>query len=303
MRLLVLGLALCACACSRRDAGDRERGRPTRDVPVVRVDDLPPQLRAAFAPDGFTPLGPPAPGDWRAAHPEPEQTFDGFVASGPHRPTDARRTIYVVALGGGAKTQELLPTIIDYGERFFGLPTRELPGLALDAVRPTQRDNPYTGERQLLTTDILDYLRRHLPDDAYCLIAFTEIDLYPDPSWNFVFGQASLTDRVGVWSVARYADPDPLVARERALKIMAHEIGHMFGLAHCGHYACVMNGANNLPESDRAPHHLCPVCLRKLQWSTAFDPAARYRQLEDFYRREGLVDEADFVAARRAAIR
>jgi len=31
-------------------------------------------------------------------------------------------------------------------------------------------------------------------------------DLYPDPHWNFVFGQASLRDRVGVFSFARY-DP------------------------------------------------------------------------------------------------
>jgi archaemetzincin len=29
-------------------------------------------------------------------------------------------------------------------------------------------------------------------------------DLYPEPSWNFVFGQASLNERVGVYSFARY---------------------------------------------------------------------------------------------------
>jgi archaemetzincin len=31
-------------------------------------------------------------------------------------------------------------------------------------------------------------------------------DLYPDPAWNFVFGQASLRERVEVFSFARY-DP------------------------------------------------------------------------------------------------
>jgi len=29
-------------------------------------------------------------------------------------------------------------------------------------------------------------------------------DLYPDPSWNFVFGQTSLPGYVGVYSFARY---------------------------------------------------------------------------------------------------
>ncbi|XP_045155773.1 archaemetzincin-2 [Echinops telfairi] len=32
------------------------------------------------------------------------------------------------------------------------------------------------------------------------------IDLYPRDSWNFVFGQASLTDGVGIFSFARYSN-------------------------------------------------------------------------------------------------
>ena len=58
--------------------------------------------------------------------------------------------------------------------------------------------NPYSAQRQLLTTGILDLLHRRLPGDALCVVGVTMEDLYPDPSWNFVFGQASLTDRVGV---------------------------------------------------------------------------------------------------------
>jgi archaemetzincin len=39
---------------------------------------------------------------------------------------------------------------------------------------------------------------------AFCLNAVTMEDLYPDPQWNFVFGEASLPDRTGVFSFARY---------------------------------------------------------------------------------------------------
>jgi archaemetzincin len=35
-------------------------------------------------------------------------------------------------------------------------------------------------------------------------LAITMEDLYPEPAWNFVFGQASLQLRVAVFSFARY---------------------------------------------------------------------------------------------------
>jgi archaemetzincin len=314
---LVIAACLLLCTCTRKELGGREGGgdvAPTaRERAIGRVDDLPPALRRAFSPDGFVPLGAPAPGDWLAEHPERGQTFDDLVASRPNRPTDARRTIYFVALGDvGARARRLLPTIVDYAGRFFQLPTRELPPLSLDAVGATERNNPYTDQRQLLTGDILAYLRDALPADAFCLVAFTEVDLYPEPSWNFVFGQASLRERVGVYSIARYdpafygetlsADDADRVIERRALKVMSHEVGHMFGLSHCVYYACAMNGSNHLEESDRRPFHLCPVDLHKLQWSVGFDPAERYRALEEFYRQQGFSDEAAFAAARRAAI-
>jgi predicted Zn-dependent protease len=49
-----------------------------------------------------------------------------------------------------------------------------------------------TWNRQLLTTNILALLKKKIPGDAFCLLGITMEDLYPDPSWNFVFGQARL---------------------------------------------------------------------------------------------------------------
>jgi len=48
-----------------------------------------------------------------------------------------------------------------------------------------------------------------------------------------------------------------------------------------------MNGASHLQESDSHPLHLCPVCLRKLQFSIEFDIISRYGQLLSFYQRVG----------------
>lgn len=79
---------------------------------------------------------------------------------------------------------------------------------------------------------------------------------------------------------------------------MTLETGHMFGLKHCIHHECNMNGANHLAEADAAPMHLCPVCLRKMQHAVGFDPVARYRKLELFYEANGLAAEQDWVARR-----
>ncbi len=157
-------------------------------------------------------------------------------------------------------------------------------------------------QQQLRTGDILALLRRRLPADAYCIIAVTMIDLYPGPEWNFVFGQASLTERVGVYSFARYGDASKTVTLRRSCEVLAHETGHMFGIRHCVFYRCVMNGSNNLHEFDGKPMHLCPVDLRKLQWSVGFDVVERYKRLRDVCRDAGFDEERAWLEKELARI-
>lgn len=46
----------------------------------------------------------------------------------------------------------------------------------------------------LFIGDLLAFLKKRKPKDAFCIVGITMIDLYPKDSWNFVFGQASLTE-------------------------------------------------------------------------------------------------------------
>lgn len=133
------------------------------------------------------------------------------------------------------------------------------------------------------------------------------VDLYPDPSWNFVFGQADMEDRVGAFSFARY---DPLfygdthtssykkVLLRRCLKVMVHETAHMFGLRHCIYFKCVMNGSNHLKESDARPLSVCPVCMRKIEYNLKFDIVNRYKKLVRFYQDIGLDKEVRWAEKR-----
>jgi archaemetzincin len=134
------------------------------------------------------------------------------------------------------------------------------------------------------------------------LLALTATDLWPGPGWNFVFGQASTLQRVGLWSIARHGDPKDKVALLRTLKVAAHEAGHMFTLHHCIAFECLMNGGNHLGETDATPLEPCPVCLAKLREATGLDPKKRYADLEAFFTREGLNEEAAVVKQLGAAL-
>lgn len=270
--------------------------------------------RELFVPDAdFPPITIPRRGDWLAEHEETGQTFEDYNGSEPPRADGARRIIYLLPLGEfSADEAPPLEELRAYAAAFFQLEVRVLPRHIPGAKEFTPRRNRATQRRQLLSTGILAYLRGRVPPDAHCLLAVTMEDLYPAPSWNYVFGQASLNERVGVYSFARhdpafFGEPRGAAWRERALrrtcKILAHETAHMFGLAHCIYYDCVVNGANHLDEADAHPQHACPVCLRKLRHGAGFDPVRRYEALHRFYRRLRWFEEADWVARQLARVR
>ncbi len=222
-------------------------------VAIAAIGDtraLSPALQCALNPAAFEPMRAPGPNDWLANHTEAGQTFDDFVRSQPNRLTPQRRTIYLQPLG----TFELGP-LKEFTEAFFMMPVVVRAPIDLATARITSRKNPNSGQQQLLTTDIL--------------------------------GQASLRDRVGVYSFARYQGQ-----ARRSCKVIAHETSHMFGIEHCIFFRCVINGSNHLAESDARPMHLCPVDLRKLQWSVGFDVIERYRRLRAVCERAGFTDEA-----------
>lgn len=55
------------------------------------------------------------------------------------------------------------------------------------------RLNGFTVIPVLYLGDLLQFLWNKKPKDAFCIVGITMIDLYPRESWNFVFGQASLS--------------------------------------------------------------------------------------------------------------
>lgn len=291
----------------------RTSGTGFKGDPIGSLDGLTDELRRAFAPAGhFQPVPEPGPGDWLAQHDEPGQPYDRYVNSAANRPDAERSKIYLQPLGVfSQEATDRLALLLDYAVVYFQIQACINTPLPLEDVDVRTRINRGTGRRQLNALDILEQLKPRVPRDAFCVLSLTQEDLYPEDSWNYVFGYASYRERVGVYSFARYdptffgqARPDhfPQLFLRRSLQILAHETAHMYSLKHCIHYHCAMNGSNNLAESDAQPLHLCPVCLRKLHYAGGFEVEQRYAGLHEYYKKVGLEGEADWIRARHAWI-
>ena len=268
--------------------------------------------------DLFPPIETPGPDDWlRNFRTEPEPFYRWQIKIRNHV-LPRVKTIYILPLGdfaadktkeGGAKMdtagQIFLRTLKSYAQLFFpGMIVKLQKEVPLSKLKCQSRhhivDDGVTRE-QLMIPGIFDYMKSILPRDAYCMLA-TMIDLYPNEDYNFVFGRASLVEGIGVFSFARhhpfFFDKDKSISvaslselspeeyqllEWRAIKVLTHEIIHMFGLTHCVYFTCLMNGSNHAEESDRKLTFLCPVCLRKMQDAIKFNFLARYKDLLAFF--------------------
>ena len=248
------------------------------------------------------PLGKPRPGDWLAQHKEAGQLFRQYLRERPVTPTGKRSTIYVQPLGEfTAAERRIVELSAEYLSIYFTRQVKILKDLPPDVVpaRP-RRVHPDWKVKQILSTYVLnDVLKPRLPSDAAAYIAFTASDLWPGEGWNFVYGQASLRGRVGVWSIHRNGDPEESEERfrvclRRTLKTATHETGHMFSIRHCTAYECNMCGSNHREESDRHPLYLCCECHAKVCWATNAEPVARLRRLAKFSRTQRLKSELEY---------
>ena len=256
--------------------------------------------------DLFEKKHPPGAFDWLASHDEKGQSFAQYLKSNPNRPTAQRTRLYLQPIGGFDAAQEpVLVKLLRFMQLIFGVEVRRLATLDLAKIPASaQRVNRNSRQVQILTTHVLEQvLQPNRPADAVAMLALTPSDLWPGAGWNFVFGQASLEQRVGVWSTARLGDPvkDAGVFLRRVLQVAIHETGHMFGIEHCIAYQCCMNGSNSLDESDRTPLAYCPECDAKLGWACKLEPAKRARELTKFAAENQLAKEAELwgkIAAR-----
>jgi archaemetzincin len=263
----------------------------------------------------LTPIAPklptPGPSDWLANHKEHGQTFPQYLAAKPVRRSQELSTIYICLIGEFTPQQrEILTATQKYLNILYDSPVKVRKTIALADIPPRgRRKHPTVGNDQILSTYVLsDVLAADRPKDALAYLAFTATDLYPQEDWNFVFGQASLRERTGVWSIYRNGDPAESDAAfrlclRRTLKTAGHETGHILTIQHCTAFHCGMNGSNHRVESDSQPLAFCPVCYRKLCWNLQVDPREQLQKLKKFCEEQKLTEESEVFASQAAALK
>ncbi|HUR96596.1 MAG TPA: archaemetzincin [Pyrinomonadaceae bacterium] len=300
--IVLLCLACMTCAESNKPATNAASERP-RDARVAQLSKTKTALAKFYQPMKEQE------GDWLQSHPENGETFEEYVDSSPTLPTADRKTIYIQPVGAFSADQlRVIRLTAEYMEAFYNLPVILQAPRAIGKVPTDMERLQYPDNRQIRTSFFLDdLLPKLLPNDAAALICLTNLDLYPEETWNYVFGQASLEKRVGVWSLRRLERTDgkkapPDIFLDRTLKVAMHETGHMFSMRHCIKYECLMSGTNHLDETDRRPLDTCPECTMKIAWAMNYPPGDRYKKLAQFWRKQGRPNEQKRMLDKAAAV-
>jgi archaemetzincin len=146
-------------------------------------------------------------------------------------------------------------------------PIREIPLQLFDKQR-----------NQCKSNEVLQWLLdKHRPNRATTttttttrttkILAICDFDAYSG-HLNFVFGEAYLDGSISAIYLPRLRQEfyglkaDDYLFHQRIVKEAVHELGHAFGLNHCGNTRCVMHFSNSLSDTDIKESHFCNVCER-----------------------------------------
>jgi archaemetzincin len=172
------------------------------------------------------------------------------------------------AASGAHPSSTLLDELTPVLARTFGVECR----VGLETMDAVFAFDP--GRNQYHSTAILQRLDRLARETDAHLLGVTPLDLYV-PVLTFVFGEAQLGGRCALVSLHRLreefyglpANNDLL--RERLAKEAVHELGHTFGLRHCGDWRCVMASTHAVERLDTKGTDFCPACQRVVTTTTA----------------------------------
>jgi archaemetzincin len=309
--VLVIVVGAIVYGAVRWWAASQDDGSADVPIPIALPEDAQLLLTAA---ELIRPLHekkrPVQPGDWLDRFPEGGQDFAHYVQFRGAKPLcDEFSTIYIQPLGEFDETQQrIVGKTAEFMALYSGVPVKTLEPLEFGEIPAESQRIRDDGRRQLLTTWIIyDVLKPRRPNDAIAVIGLVTDDLWVG-NFNWLFGEASIPERVGVWSLHRNGDPRAsddafTLCLRRTLKTAVHETGHMLGIPHCVSWECAMNGSRSREENDSQPLEFCPECQPKIWWTCGADPLGRSLALKKFATDNNLKTAAAFWSRQTDALK
>jgi archaemetzincin len=173
----------------------------------------------------------------------------------------AIEAIQLAAVGGLG--HEFLEELAGRLSRHVPVPCRIGHGLA-EAERERLPGRDQTDADRLLAS-----LEASAARSEAAVVGVTDLDL-GIPVFTFVFGRARESGRAALVSVARLdpafygLPPDRDLRAQRTVLEILHELGHVAGLRHCRHHACLMRFAGSVAAVDVRGSAFCAGCSERL---------------------------------------
>ena len=282
----------------------------------------------------YKPIPPPGPNDWLMSHKEYGQTFNEYKNFGFHeiqaikgkmgnKNLIKKEVIYIAPLNYSINPsfdENFITSIIVFCQSYFH--DMQFRKLNIEINHKNVEYRKYEdGSYQINACTLIEKIYKKMPEDAYCLIGITDVDIYNDVrvikprEWiyypppyknNFCYELNSYKYWVSLCSISRF---DPMFSKDsppsseeekaasffkllkRSIKMVVKNISHMFGLKNCIFFSCVMNGFGSMKEFDSRPVEICPCCLRKIFTNIV----RKYHRLDDGKR----VNEKDILIFQR----
>lgn len=175
--------------------------------------------------------------------------------------------IGLLPIRGSVLSRELIEDLREELPGVFGLDVKLMPDID---IKPFL--NSYNEFRGQFLASMIVYRISGIRGSLHALLGITDVDLY-ERGMNFVFGVAIPPLRGAIISTYRldprfYGKPfNYEKLRERTLKEAVHELGHVFGLAHCANPRCVMHFSNSIFDTDFKGWRFCEKCEEKVKYN------------------------------------
>lgn len=163
------------------------------------------------------------PSDWLKTQNESGQTIAQYQQGGPNiNWMSARQNVIYLFIIDNSIDEATCNLMKQYTEAFYlGCPVKLVrPGQQVFSQKVGTKTQTMTLPEDFVAThsitmrenigpqmhagEILKALEPYRAKDCFCILAVTNVDIYPKEEWNYVFGLASLANSTGIFSFARH---------------------------------------------------------------------------------------------------